>query len=422
MVVPAGTYFCTPIELLSNVNLHLEHGATLLFSPSMSDYPLAHVDDGSGDQAGCLSPLYANKQHNISITGDGIIDGQGTGWRQLKKSKVSEETWNSLIRTGGVLNKSGDGWYPDAVSLAGPVPLNHLQAAIATTPLEAYAKYRSLMRPNLIRLSECTGVTLTGNTYRQSASWNIHLSLCDDVQVNHITIYNPGYAQNGDGIDLDSCRNVTLSDSSINAGDDGICIKSGMNKAGRLRGRPTENVTITRCTVGTGHGGVVIGSEMSGGVRNIHVSDCVFKGTENGLRFKSVRGRGGVVENVDVKNIQMSEIHDTAILFDLYYMTKGSSKDTPAAVDEGTPTFRNFTITNVTCKSAGRALQLRGLPEMPLQNISLQHVDVTAKEAGLIRDVKGLTLRDVHVHASGDAAVPVEKAVDLIKTDCTGIE
>jgi polygalacturonase len=423
VVVPAGIYFCTPIELLHDVDLHLDAGATLLFSRSMSDYPLALVDNGSGEIAGVRSPIWSEKQKNISISGGGVIDGQGSGWRQTKQEKLSAEAWNQLVKSGGVIDQAGSSWYPDAIARDGSAELNRLQAMIASTPLDAFAKYRSLLRPNLIRLSECQGVVLSGVTFRQSASWNIHLSLCDDVQVHHITVFNPAYAQNGDGIDVDSCRNVTIADSKFDAGDDAICLKSGMDEAGRKRARPTENITITRCTVGTGHGGVVIGSEMSGGVSNVNVSDCVFDGTDSGLRFKSVRGRGGIVENVNVNHIEMSDIHGVAILFDLYYETgKKHSKNPPAiAVDEGTPIFRQFSIHNITCNGAKLALQLRGLPEMPLEGVTLDGVDISADQAGMIVDAKDITLRNVHIRSEGGEGVRLQHVENLQSEHSTGI-
>src|SRR5205823_5098423 len=132
-------------------------------------------------------------------------------------------------------------------------------------------------------------------TFRNSPNWNVHLLLSENITVKNVTLYNPDYAQNGDGIDIDSCRNVLMTDSTVYAGDDDICLKSGRDEEGRKRSRPCENVTVSNCTVYWGHGGFVIGSEMSGDVRNVTVSNCVFKGTDTGLRFKTTRGRGGVV-------------------------------------------------------------------------------------------------------------------------------
>jgi polygalacturonase len=422
VIVPKGTFLCTPIQLQSNVDLHLDDGATLLFSRSIADYPLALVDNGSGPEAGVRSPIWGEKLQNVSITGSGVINGSGDVWRSVKKSKVTDAIWDQRVKSGGVLDAKGVTWYPEAISRDGGKELTALQATVPLPPLETFTKYRSLLRPHLVRLVECQGVLLDGVTFRDSGSWNVHLSLCDDVKVQHVTIFNPEWAQNGDGIDIDSCRNVIMTDSRVNAGDDGICLKSGMDEAGRKRARPTQNVTITRCWVGTGHGGVVIGSEMSGDVRNVNVSDCVFAGTGNGLRFKSVRGRGGVVENVTVNHVDMSDIQGVAILFDLFYTSSKDDPNAPAVVSDRTPTFRHFSINNVTCKSAKQAFQVRGLPERPLEDLSFNHINLQADDAGTIELVDGLTLNDVHVTIPGGKAVAVKQLKDFHAQDTTGLD
>jgi len=422
VIVPQGTFLCTPIQLLSNVNLHLDDGATLLFSRSIADYPLAVVDNGSGPEAGVRSPIWAEKAQNISITGSGVINGQGDVWRSVKKAKVSQAIWDERVNSGGVLDAKKVTWYPDAFSRDGGKELTALQETFPSTPLDAFAKYRSLLRPHLVRLVECQGVVLDGVTFRDSGSWNVHLSLCDDVQVRHVTIFNPEYAQNGDGIDIDSCRNVLMTDSKVNAGDDGICLKSGMDEAGRKRARPTENVTITRCHVGTGHGGVVIGSEMSGDVRNVNVSDCVFEGTGNGLRFKSVRGRGGVVENVKVNHVEMSDIQGVAILFDLFYTSSKDDPNAPPVVNEGTPAFRHFSISNITCTGAKQAFQVRGLPERPLEDLSFDNIRLHADEAGIIENVNGITLNDVHVTVPSGGDVQIKDVLNFHAENSTGLD
>jgi polygalacturonase len=418
----AGTYRVGPLQLHSNVDLHLDGGATLLFSRGFDDYPLAWVDDGEGPKAGCRSPIWGEGLTNVSITGQGIIDGQGDAWRPVKKGKLTADAWNKLVNSGGVVDDKQAQWYPAAVVRDGSDDLKNMAEGPDKAPLDAYLPYRPLLRPNLVRLVNCKGVTLDGVTFRNSASWNVHLALCDQVTVHHVTIFNVAWAQNGDGIDLDSCRDVTMSDCDVNAGDDGICLKSGFNEAGRRRARPTENVSITRCTVGTGHGGVVIGSEMSGGVRHVNVSDCTFKGTDNGLRFKSVRGRGGVVEDVNVNNVKMSDIHGVAILFDLYYFAKAPSADEPVpAVSVETPAFRDFHLSNISCDSAKQALQIRGLPEMPLSDITLENVLVDAQSAGFVVDARNITCRNVQVRATDDSLVRIERAENLKLIDSIGL-
>ena len=417
--VTSGTYHVTPIELRDNVDFHLDKGAKLIFSRSFDDYPMAWVDNGSGTEAGVRSPIWGENLKNISITGSGVIDGQGDAWRSVKKSKLTPEAWDALVHSGGLVDSDQSTWYPSAVSRDGQASLTKLSKTTPPPQLDAYIPYRPLLRPHLIRLVSCTGVKLDGVTFQNSASWNVHISLCDQVTIHGITIFNTEWAQNGDGIDIDSCTNVTMTDSNVNAGDDGICLKSGMNEAGRKRARPTANITIARCNVGTGHGGVVIGSEMSGGVSHVNVSDCTFTGTGNGLRFKSVRGRGGVVNDVHVTNVKMSDIKGIAILFDLYYFVKPDDKPTPPVSVE-TPAFRDFHISNITCDGAKVGLQLRGLPEMALENITLDNVKVNATTAGMIVDTKDVTCRNVDVHATDGSLVTIKHDENLKLENSTG--
>jgi DNA sulfur modification protein DndE len=177
-------------------------------------------------------------------------------------------------------------------------------------------------------------------------------------------------------------------------------------------------VTIDHCTVGHAHGGFVIGSEMSGGVRNVTVTNCTFKGTDNGLRFKSTRGRGGAVENIHVSNITMSDIHDAAITFDMYYMIKGGGNGVPVAqpVTEATPIFKNFQISDITCAGAKKSILIRGLPEMPIEGISLENVQISADQGVSLIDARDISLKNVHVDCKVAPAVE-QRNVAGLKTD-----
>jgi len=229
--------------------------------------------------------------------------------------------------------------------------------------------------------------------------------MCEDLIVRNTTVRNPWYSQNGDGIDIESCKNALLYDSSFDVGDDGICIKSGKDKEGRLRNMPTENLIIKNCIVFHGHGGVTVGSEMSGGVKNMHVSNCTFIGTDVGLRFKSNRGRGGVVENIYISNIEMMNIPAQAISFDLFYggtsalevMDAGGVAKEPAIVKatEETPQFKNIFIRNVNCKGAFQGIVLQGLPEMNLQNIQLENVLIESDNGMVCSDVNGVKIKNL---------------------------
>lgn len=410
VVVPPGTYLTGPIQLHSHVDLHLDDGATILFSRRYEDYPLVRVNYEGREAVACRSPLWGDDLRDVSVTGTGAFDGQGDAWRQVKREKLPADKWDALTKSGGVLDAKGNTWYPAAVSRDEAAAFEKLRTAGGEQRPEDYERFRPLLRPVMVLLSNCHNVLLDGPTFRNSPNWNIHLLLCEDVTVRNVTIFNPDYAQNGDGIDIDSCRNVLLTHANVNAGDDAICLKSGRDEEGRRRGRPTENVTISDCVVGTGHGGVVIGSEMSGGVRNVTVNNCIFKGTDVGLRFKTTRGRGGVVENVSVTNVAMSQIKAAAILFDMYYMVKDPH---PEPVSERTPIFRQFHVRNVTCDGAGQAIQLRGLPELPIEQITLEGIRITAERGIEMVDAKDIVLRDVRVQAHAGVPLTLDRVENL---------
>jgi len=221
---------------------------------------------------------------------------------------------------------------------------------------------------------------------------------------------------------VESCKNVLIENSVFDVGDDALCMKSGRDAEGRKRGMPTENVVITGCTVYAAHGGFVIGSEMSGGARNIYVSNCTFIGTDIGLRFKTTRGRGGVVENIFINNIYMKDIGGEAILFDMYYMAKdpiplsGEKRELPPAefkpVDETTPVFRNFSISNVFCNGAAKAIFIRGVPEMHVRNITLQNMVLKADKGIDVQEASGISFKNIRV-----LPATTNPVIDIVQSD-----
>jgi len=390
----------------------------VLFSRDHDDYPLIVTRFEGLAAVRSQSPLWGENLKNVAITGQGVFDGQGETWRPAKQSKVPAEAWAALVASGGYVDEAGGMWWPSKAAAEGDAAVRTLQksaAGKAPNP-DDYKPYRDFLRPTLVELVNCQGVLLDGPTFQNSPAWNIHILLSDNVTVRNVTSFNPWYAQNGDGIDLDSCRHVTLTDSIFDAGDDGICLKSGRDEEGRRLGRPTEDVAIRNCTVYRGHGGVTIGSEMSGGVRNVTVNNCVFDGTDIGLRFKSTRGRGGVVENIQMSDIDMSAIRGAAISFDMYYMVKDP---TPEPVSERTPRFRSFALRNITCDGAQSALLIRGLPEMPIEQITLDNVRIASQEGVTLTDARDITLRGVQVKAANAEQQPSlqVKNVENLKMD-----
>ncbi len=294
---------------------------------------------------------------------------------------------------------------------------------------EEWNSVKDFLRPVMVSFIECENVLLEGVLFENSPSWNIHPLMCKNVIVDNVFVRNPGYSQNGDGLDLESCRNSIIVNSTFDVGDDAICIKSGKDEDGRRRGLPTENVIIDNCKVFQGHGGFVVGSEMSGGVRNISVSNCQFLGTDVGLRFKSRRGRGGVVENIYVNNINMFDIATESFLFDLYYGGKSASEaledgdetpieNTAYEVDETTPVFRNIYVNNLTSRNARRAMYFNGLPEMNITNINLENTTITSTFGGELSESDGITFKNVKIIPKEGPALILNNVKNM---DATGL-
>ena len=273
--VPKGLWLTGPIVLNSNINLHVENGAILLFSPDFNQFKLVEGNWEGLKQMRNQSPISATGATNVAITGKGIIDGNGAGWRQVKKEKLTEGQWKKLLSSGGLLSEDKKTWYPTASNLKG----NNEKNPGVISPEKTAAYYQSVkdfLRPNMIVFTNCKNVLWEGVTFQNSAAWCLHPLMCDNLIVRDIKVKNPWFAQNGDGIDVESCNNVLIENSIFDVGDDALCMKSGRDEAGRQRGMPTQNVTIRGCTVYSAHGGFVIGSEMSGGVRNVDVKNCSF--------------------------------------------------------------------------------------------------------------------------------------------------
>jgi polygalacturonase len=387
LVFPPGIWLTGPIGLKSNVELHLEEGALVQFKPDYNLYPPIQLDVKGRAHTVATSPLHGENLENIAITGRGLFDGAGDAWRPVKKGKMTENQWKQLLAIpGSVLETNNNLWWPSA---------------------EAKERERQDggHRPNLLKLVNCRRVLLEGATFQNSPGWNLNPTLCTDLTLRNLSVRNPWYSQNGDGLDIENCRNVVLCGSRFDVGDDGICIKSGKDEEGRRIATPTENVLIEDCVVYHAHGGVTIGSEMSSGVRNVRVNNCVFMGTDLGLRFKSQRGRGGVVEKIYISNVRMTDIATDAIGFNLYYGGQGPGEGgegaaagaKPVPVSEKTPQFRDIYIENVVCRGARQAVALQGLPEMPIRGIHLDNVSITAELGVACTDAQDITLNKVEI-------------------------
>lgn len=408
--LPQGVWFTGPIVLKDNIELNLDQNAILLFSNNTQDYPLLEVTFEGLNTWRCQSPLMAHHVKNVAITGKGIIDGNGDAWRAVKRGKMAPDDWKKLVKSGGILSEDGNNWWPSESYKFGATSGADQNVSTWAKTKEDFEQMHDFLRPVMISIHYCENVLLEGVTFQNSPAWNIHPAMCKNLIVNDIFVRCPWYAQNGDGIDIESCKNVVLTNSVFDVGDDGICIKSGKDEAGRKRGIPCENIIVDNCSVFHGHGGFVVGSEMSGGVKNVRVTNCKFSGTDVGLRFKSTRGRGGVVGNIYIENIAMNDIATEPLLFDLFYGGKSASEaladgdeaeSTDLAlkpVNETTPQFRDIFIRNVWCNGARRAMLFNGLPEMNVENVTLDDVSICATLGAQLNESTDVRLTNVKVY------------------------
>lgn len=406
VIIPAGLYTTGPIALKSNVRLYTERNCFVSFTNDLSQYTIYESWFEGIPTMRCTSPISAFNQTNIAITGYGVFNGNGDWWRPIKKSKMAETQWKKQLKEKGgiVVNNI---WYPDSASLYAQSLCQDQNVPVVNDPAE-WDRIKSFLRPVMLHFVQCKNILLEGVTFENSPAWNLHPMLCENLILSDLNVRNPWYSQNGDGVDVESCKNVLIQRCQFDVGDDAICMKSGKNKPGRDRGIPTENVIVDQCVVYHGHGGFVVGSEMSGGIKNVQVTNNLYIGTDVGLRFKSTRGRGGVVENIYIENVRMCNIPNEALLFDLFYGGKGAGEETeeelaarmnaeaPVASEE-TPQFKNIYIENCTASNVKRCMYFNGLPEMKIQNVSLKNIRMQGTEGALLRQTEGLTIENVTI-------------------------
>jgi polygalacturonase len=383
---PAGIYLTGPIELKSNITLDLESGAELSFSDDFDQY-LPYVEMRfEGVVMKSFHPLiYAYQAENITIKGRGILNGNGKKW------------WMAAWGLDGAGVKTDLSKYQNLWSEANP------DFKIEDPSDWKNTLTRRFFRPPFFQAYKSKNIRIEGVKFTHSPFWTVNPEFCSNITVDGITIENP-LSPNTDGINPESCDNVHIANCHISVGDDCITIKSGRDKQGRDFAVPCQNITITNCTMLAGHGGVVIGSEMSGDVRKVTISNCVFDGTERGIRIKSTRGRGGIVEDIRVSNIVMRNIQREAITMNLYY-----TKVPAEPLSDRTPVFRNIHISNMTgvdVKSAGLIL---GIPEMPVSDISFTDINLNAKTGFVVTDVSDLRMSGITVSTESGPAFILER-------------
>lgn len=360
----AGDYLTGPIVLKSNVRLHLDEGATLKFITDPSRYPVVLTRWEGTECMNYAGLISARDARNISITGKGVIDGQGQAW------------W---------------GWS----KYAGPTTkkLRDMGEADTDPTKRIFGTPEAGLRPCLFEPINCDGIKLEGVTFKNSPFWTIHPIYCNNIAANEITVIGDG--PNTDGFDPDSCSKVTIENCVFDTGDDCITIKSGRDRDGRRVGRPCENIIVRNCRFLRGHGTVVIGSEMSGGVRNVLAEDLTADGTDAGVRIKSRLGRGGTVENIVYRRLHLKNIKRYAITIDMLYDVGNNPTVDPNTPDV-LPVYRNIVVEDLVCESARTAIVLRGLPQSQIEKVRFENVSIIATEGSDI-SYAGLKSRNLSV-------------------------
>ncbi|MFZ5896554.1 MAG: glycoside hydrolase family 28 protein [Myxococcota bacterium] len=370
--VPAGVWLSGPIHLVSNIRLHLQRDARIRFSQNFADYLPPVLTRWEGIEVYNFSPLiYARDAENVAITGEGTLDGQGSAWWPWKQTQkaVAERLY---------------------------------QLAADDVPVEKRVlAQEGGLRPSFIQTFGCKNVLVEGVTIQNGPMWTIHPVYSENVIVRRVRVETEG--PNNDGCNPDSSRNVLIEDSHFSTGDDCIVIKSGLNEDGWRVGKPSENVVVRRVHGERGHGGVVIGSEMSGGVRNVYAHDCEFVGTDRGLRIKSMRGRGGWVESIYYEGVRHRDIRLQVVEVTSAY---GSSTLVPRS--QTPPLIRDVSVRNISANAAGRALEIIGLPELPVADVSFEGVSITAREGARCQHCRNVRFHETHI----DALVPPRFAIE----------
>ena len=401
VVIPRGYWLTSPIELKSNVCLNAESGAYVRFTKSREKYPLRYTEYEGRRAIRAISPISAVNADNIAITGEGTFDGNGNAWRPKKDWKMPAWEWNKK-KTSEYIAEVDDGlmWFPTESAYLG---FKNTVDEKLPDALERASAYYDWYRPVFISFISCENVLLKGVTITNSPNWTIHPLYCKNVKVEGCYVKNSKEAQNSDGIDVESCENVLIKDCVFDVGDDAICMKSGKGREARKKKIPTKNVEVYNCRVYRGHGGFVIGSEMSRGVENVYVHDCVFFTTDIGIRVKSALGRGGYIKDIKIDNITMCEIGGDCITFSMGYEIKSAldiADNITKYYDDDIPVIDGFQISNISCDSSSRFLSIDGLESSPVKNITLSNCNATAEKESHIKFAENIVFNNVTVNGT----------------------
>lgn len=364
VIVPGGTFLTGAIHLKSGVNLYISKDAVVKFYTDPAKYLPLVFTRFEGIECMNYSPLiYAFEQENIAVTGEGILDGQGskeTWWKWKESGKPARE---KLVQMG---EKN--------------VPVS-----------ERVFGEGSYLRPVFFQSYNCKNILVEGVTFKNSSMWFLNPVLSKNITINKVTI--DGLGPNNDGCDPECCKDVLIKDCSFNDGDDCIAIKSGRNNDGRRVNTPCENIVIQNCIMKDGHGGVVIGSEISGGVRNVFVENCRMSSPhlDRALRFKTNSLRGGIVENIYARNIKVGEVGDAVIKIDYFYEEGDAGKFTPV--------MRNINVSNLTCEKSPYALWVKAYKYSPVRGLALKDCRFNnIKNENVLENIDDLSFKNVLIN------------------------
>ena len=372
VVVPQGTFLSGAIHLKSNVNLVVSKGATIKFSKNPKDYLPVVFSRWEGTELMNYSPfIYAFEQHNIAITGEGTLDGQS-----------GTDSWWPWI------GRANYGWSEGAPNQRADRAALQQMAERGVPVKERIFGADHYLRPQFIQPYRCQNVLIEGVQIINSPMWEIHPVLSTNVTVRGVKISSHG--PNNDGCDPESCTDVLIEDCDFNTGDDCIAIKSGRNADGRRLNTPTQNIIVRNCRMRDGHGGITIGSEITGGVRNLFAEKCRLDSPnlDHGLRVKNNAMRGGLLENMHFRSIEVGQVAHAAITIDFNYEEGGKGTFTPVV--------RNYTVDGLVSK---HAVDIQGLPAAPIYDLRLSDCTFdNVEEESIVKNVKDVTLKNVRVN------------------------
>ena len=382
VLIPPGLWLTGPIHLRSNVNLHAAEGAIVRFSTRFTDYLPVVMTRWEGIEVFNYSPLiYANGADNIAITGAGTFDGQGEAWFPMRPWQKAdrERLWNS----------EADG-----------IPVEE----------RIYGTEEGALRPAMVQPFNSSNVLIEGPTFTRSPFWVIHPVYCDRLIIRDVTVDSHGV--NNDAVDLDSCSNSLVERCDFTVGDDAVAIKSGRDADGWRVGRPSENIVVRHISSTNGHGGCVIGSELSGGARNIIFHDIYFKDTVTAIRIKSKIGRGGMIEDIWFSDIVVTGLRERpAFWLDAFY----ASHTVQPATDTLTK-FRNIHVENLASWGGERSVEIGAYPEQPAENITLENVFVTADNGLVLENAVGVTFDKVNIIPHSERGADLEPVMKIINS------